>query len=225
MMKKGTCFFIIVAWAILGTSTASWGQQGYRFEEDRELRAVGEPGQAVVKVYGPDALTDLAAQAIEEQRPGVAVETYYKPLKDKVLIEGTTGSGTMPLSPKRVGLMQAARARGKSVYAALCEQQKGVIQQTVGRSQVSRREEVRTETRVYYVRPFCPPPPPPFVVCPPPMPVGVAIGAPFPFYGYGGYRRWGVGPRAFHRSWGPSRPFRPFHAGHQVPGRVFRGFR
>lgn len=93
-------------------------------------------------------------------------------------IEGTTGSGYMALSPKRVRLMEAASTRGGSVYAALCEEQQRVIQSTVGIRRVFRavEREYRVETRTYYVRPvyFSPPPPP---VCVYPANV---------VYGYGG---------------------------------------
>jgi len=131
-MKKGKFFFIILC-GILSVVSTSWAQTGSRIEGATNSREADSP---VVNVYGPDVLTDLAGQAIQEKRPDVVIVQYYKPLKNKVLIEGTTGSGYMPLLPKRVSLLQAANARGGSVYSALCSEQKGVINKTVGMKKV-----------------------------------------------------------------------------------------
>ena len=109
-MKKGKFFFIILL-GILTVVSASWAQTGSRFEEAANSREADSP---VVNVYGPAVLTDLAAQAIQEKRPDVVIVQQDKPLKNKVMIEGTTGTGYMPLSPKRVGLLQAAKARGEA---------------------------------------------------------------------------------------------------------------
>ncbi|MHC1744997.1 MAG: hypothetical protein AB9873_18495 [Syntrophobacteraceae bacterium] len=219
MMKKGRLFVIIV-WGILAAASASWAQPGYRIEEERQVAYGRRAEPSVVKVYGPNELTGLAAQAIQERRPDVSVEAYYKPLKNKVWIEGTTGSDSMSLSPKRVDLMRAARARGESVHAALCTQQKGVIQQTVGIKEVSLQREYRTETRVYYVQPICPPPP--IAVCAPPVPVGLVLGGHYPFYGHGS---WGVGRRPYYHGGRGFRPFHPAHRGHNPSGFFHRGHR
>jgi hypothetical protein len=224
MIEKGKFFFIIIAWGILGVASASWAQTGYRFEEERELTYGRGAGFSVVKVYGPDVLTELAGEAIQERRPDVSIKTYYKPLKGKVWIEGTTGSHYMSLSPKRVDLMQTARAKGESVYSALCSQQKGVIQHTLGMKQVSRREEYRTETRIYYVQPICPPPPP-IAIWAPPVNVGFVIGGHYPFYGYGGHGRWGVGRHPYYQGGGAYRSFHPAHRGHNPSGLFHRGYR
>jgi hypothetical protein len=161
-MKKGKLFFIILC-GILSVVSASRAQTESRSEGVTNSREADSP---VVNVYGPEVLTDLAGQAIQEKRPDVVIVQYYKPLKNKVLIEGKTGSDYMPLSPKRVGLLQAAKAKGGSVYSALCSEQKGVIKKTVGMKKVAHRverKEYRTETREYYVQPVYPPPPAAYV--------------------------------------------------------------
>ena len=166
----------------------------------------------VVKVYGPDVLTDLTREAIQEKRPDVAIETYDRPLTDKVWVEGTTGAGYIPLSPERVGRMQAARAKGGSVYSALCSQQKGIIHKTVGVERVSHRvarNEYRTVIRRHYVQPICLPPPTIYVQ---PVNVGVVIGGGYPIYGYRAYGMWG--DRHHHDYWA-ARGSLPSHAGYR----------
>ncbi|MCE5242860.1 MAG: hypothetical protein ABFD98_08150, partial [Syntrophobacteraceae bacterium] len=193
-------------------------QTGYRVEEERRVTTSREADRPVVKVYGPDALTGLAGQAIREQRSDVTVETYYKPLKNKVFIEGTSGSDYMPLSPKRVDRMEAARAKGGSVYAALCTEQKGVIRKTVGGDKGWVRLE-RKKTRVTrYVRTICPPPPAVFV---PAVRVGVLVGGPcvtvgppYPVYGYRAYGAWGVHRDHYYHE---GRGYYPSHGGHGPP--------
>ena len=97
-MRKAKFFFIMIVWGILGVASASWAQTGYRIEEERQVTSSREADISVVKVYGPDVLTDLAKRAIQEERPDVAIETYYEPLKNKVWIEGKTGAGYSVLS-------------------------------------------------------------------------------------------------------------------------------
>lgn len=174
-MVKHIFSFVLIAWGILGLTSASLAQTSR------------EANSSVIKVYGPDMLTDLVGQAVLEKRPDAVVVRHDKALRNKVWVEGPTGSGYVPLSPKRVKLMHAARARGGSVFAALCDEQKGVIQQATGIREVSRRivrKEYRTE---YYARAVSPPPPPPAVYVPP---VNVVFDGYYPFYGYGGYYGW-----------------------------------
>ena len=222
-MRKAKFFFIMIVWGILGVASASWAQTGYRIEEEREVTSSREADISVVKVYGPDVLTDLAKRAIQEERPDVAIETYYEPLKNKVWIEGKTGAGYMPLSPKRVERMQAARAKGGSVYSALCSQQKGVIQKTVGVEnewvRIERRE-YRTERRICYVRPICPPP---LAICVPPVNVGFVIGGHYPFYGYGGHGRWVDARHPYYRGGRAHPSFYPAYRGHYPSGPLHRG--
>ena len=222
-MRKAKFFFIMILWGILGVALASWAYTGSRTEEEPEVTSSREADTSVVKVYGPDALTELAKGAIQEKRPDVAIETYYKPLKNKVWIEGTTGAGYIPLSPGRVDRMEAARAKGGSVYSALCSQQKGVIQKTVGveRDRVRvERKEYRTIRRKYYVRPICPPPP---AICVPLVNFGFVIGGPYPFYGYRAYGMWGGHGHQVYRG---GRGYRSFHAAyrdHHASGSFHRG--
>ncbi len=223
-MKKGAFLFIVVAWGILWMAASSSAQPGYPFEEEPELAYAAGGSASVVKVHGPDELTELAGQAIREKRPDVLIDTYYKPLKNKVWIEGTTGSDYMPLSPKRVSLLQAARANGRSVYAALCSQQKGVIHNTVGMQQAFRREAYRTEARVVYVRPVCAPLPP-LAVYVPPVPVGVYWGGGYPFYGYRGPGYWGPRHRPFFHGGGGHHPWHRAPGGHRPVGFLHRGHR
>ncbi len=225
-MKKVKLFLIVIAWAVFGLALTAWAQTGYRVEGKRVETSSREADFSVVRVYGPRALTELAQQAIQEKRPDVAVETYHEPLRNKVRIEGTTGTGYMPLSPKRVERMRAARAKGGSVYEALCSQQRGVIQKTVGEAsdwvRIERRE-YRTERRICYVRPICPPPPP--IVLVPPVNVGVAIGRPYSWHGYPAYGTWvGRGDHGY-RAMG-AHPFpHPVHHGHLPVGPIYRGHR
>lgn len=222
-MKKRAFLFIVVAWGILWMPSSSSAQPGYLFGEEPEPARARGGNSSVVKVYGPDELTELAGLAIRERRPDVSIDTSYQPLKNKVWIEGTTGSDYMPLSPKRVSLLQAARANGRSVYAALCSQQKAVIQNTVGMQQTFRREEYRTEARVIYVRPIGPPPPP-LAVYVPPVPIGIFWGGGYPFYGYRGAGYWGPGRRPFfHGGW--HRPWYRAPGGHRPIGFQRRGHR
>ncbi len=223
-MKKGKFFFIILC-GILGVVTASWAQTGSQSEE---VTSSSEADSPVVNLYGPDVLTDLAGQAIQEKRPDVVIVQYDKPLKNKVLIEGTTGSAYMPLSPKRVGLLQAAKARGGSVYSALCSEQKGVIQKTVGMKKVVHRverNEYRTETRQYRqynVQPAYPPPPAVYIS---PVSVVYGIGGYYGFYGYRGYGRWGYGRHPYYRGWRGHRSFHTAYGGHYSSGSLHRGHR
>lgn len=216
-MKKGKLFFIILL-GILTVVSASWAQTGSRFEEVANSREADSP---VVNVYGPAVLTDLAAQAIQEKRPDVVIVQQDKPLKNKVLIEGTTGTGYMPLSPKRVGLLQAAKARGGSVYSALCGEQKGVIKKTVGMKKVVANrvewKEYRTETRKNYVQPVYPPPPAVYVS---PVSVVYSLGGYYPFYGYRGY-----GGYPYYRGWRGYRSFHSANRGHFSSGSFHRGDR
>lgn len=226
-MKKAKFFLVMAVWGILGVTLTSWAQTGYRLEEEREVTSRREADVSAVRVYGPDGLTDLVRQAIQEEWPDVAVETYYKPLKNKVRIEGATGTGYMPLSPKRVERMQAARAKRGSVYAALCSQQKGVIQKTVGEASDwvrIERKEYRTERRVCYARPMCPPPPPPAVFVPP-VNVGVVIGGPYPPYGYRAHGMWGGRGDHGYRGTRAHPRFYPAHRGHYPVGSFYRGQR
>lgn len=225
-MKKAECFLIMIFWGVFGLALTSWAQTGYRIEEERVGTSSREADISVVRVYGPQALTELAKRAIQEERPDVAVETYYEPLKNKVRIEGTSGTGYMPLSPKRVERMRAATAKGASVYAALCSQQKGVIQKTVGAGsdwvRIERRE-YRAERRICYVRPICPPPPPTVFV--PPVNGGVVIGRPYPLNGYRGYGMWVSWGDHGYRGRG-AHPFPyPVHRGHYPLGPIYRGHR
>jgi len=197
-MRQGKFFYIIIVWGVLGAVSASWAQTGSRFKGATSGR---EADFSVVNVYGPDELTELAGQAIQEKRPDVAIVEYYKPLKNKVWIEGTAASEYMPLSLKRAGILQAARARGESVYSALSGEQKGVIKRTVGMKKVARgveRKKYRAETRKYYVRLIYPPPP---VVYFPGAGVGLGIGGYYPFYGYRSYGGWEYGRYPYYRGW------------------------
>lgn len=215
-MTKWKSSLIIIAWAILGIMPVSWAQTGSRWE-----RAAynNEAGQSVVRVYGPDALTDLAEQAILEKRPDVAVVKYSEQLANKVRIEGTTGSDYMPLSPKRVKVLKAARARGGSVYSALCSEQKGVIHRTVGVKKVTRTVERKVYRTRYYTRVVCLPPPAVYVA---PVSAGYAVGGYYPFYGYAGYGGWGVGGYGGYYAGGfGHRSFH--HGGHHHSGGFHRG--
>lgn len=212
-MKKGMFFFIAALVGVLAMASACPAQTG----EEGEA-AYSRDANRSVNVYGPQPLADLAGQAIQENRPDVVVVEHYKRLNHKVWIEGTTGSGYMPLSPKRVRLMEAAKAGGRSVYAALCEEQKGVIQRTVGVRTVCRpvEREYRVVTRTYYVRPVYPPPPPPPVYV---YPANVAYGCVgcYPFYAYGGYAGW----RGSYGWYGGG--YRYYHGGYR--GAYYRGRR
>lgn len=185
-MKRAMFFFVVALWAIPAAVPVCRAQTGPGAVDGSEVAYSPNAGHSV-DVYGPKVLTDLAGQAIQERRPDVVVVEHYKALRHKVWIEGTTGSGYMDLSPKRVRLMEAASTRGGSVYAALCEEQQRVIQSTVGIRKVSRsvEREYRVETRTYYVRPVYSPPPPP--VCVYPATVVYGFGGAYPFYAYGGY--------------------------------------
>lgn len=211
-MKHKELFLTITVWGILGVAWASWAQSGSPYHESLGVAYGREAGNAAVKLHGPDLLTGLVEQAIREKRPNVAVEIHYEPLQNKVRIEGTTGSGTVPLSPKRVELMQAARREGRSVYAALCSEQKGVIERTVGMKSVPRhveREAHRIEETVCfsYVQPICPLPPPQ-VLCA--LPVGVFIGVPPLYVGHGIHGRWRI---AYHPYLRGARAYRALHRG------------
>lgn len=226
-MKKATFFLVIIVWGILGVTMNSWAQPGYQIEGEREVASSREAGSSVVRVYGPDTLTELAREAIQEERPDVAVETYYEPMRNKVRIEGTTGTRYMPLSPKRVERMQTARAKGGSVYAALCSEQKGVIQKTVGEGsdwvRIERRE-YRTERRICHVRPMCPPPLPPAIFVPP-VNVGFVIGGPYPPTGYRAYGIWGGRGDHGYRAGRAHPSFYPAHRGHYPAAPFYRGHR
>ena len=87
-MRKPKLFLIMTLWGILGVALVSWAQTGYRIEEERRVTSSREADIPVVKVYGPDVLTELTRQAIQERQSDVAVETYYKALKNKVWFEG-----------------------------------------------------------------------------------------------------------------------------------------
>jgi hypothetical protein len=206
MEKRKLCFLVMVL-GTLGVASVPCAQTQYRVEERKPATPSVWSDRSLVRIYGPDALTELAAQAIHEKRPHVGIERYRKALKNQVWIEGTTGADYMPLSRRRVDLMRDARARGESVFAALCNEQKGIIEMTVGMKDVPppvEREYYRTEIRRYYVGPMCPLPPPPAVFIPA-VNAGAVIGAHFPVYGYGSSGGW----------WGMRRPY---HAG----GRAFR---
>jgi hypothetical protein len=215
-MRKPKFFFIMTVLGILCLGVTSWAQAGYRAEEEWEVTS----SRQTVKVYGPDVLTKLAARAIQEERPDVAIETYYKPLKNKVWIEGTTGNGYMSLSPQRVDRLQAARAKGGSVYSALCTQQKGVIQKTVGEESDWVRVEPKKSRARRYVRTICPPAPAILVPFVPMVNVGVIVGSSYRFHGYRAYGIWGHhryhygrGFRSFHRAYRSHHASRSFHRG------------
>ena len=211
-MKKTGFFLIVVLWAILCVASSSRAQTGTRVVEERVVTSSHEADSSVVKVYGPDGLTELAGQAIREERPGVVVETYSKPLKNKVYIEGTTGTGYMALSPARVNRLEKARDQGGSVYAALCSQQKGVIQKTVGKDSGWTRIERKKVRTTCYVRRVCPPPPVVFV---PAVNVGYYVGGPYPVYAYGyGYRGYGVWGAPYYPYYRGGRGYHPGHGGH-----------
>lgn len=222
-MRKTKFIFVMILWGILSAASSSPAQTGYGIEGGGGAESVPEAVGPVVRVYGPDALTELTREAIQEKRPDVAVETYYQPLDNKVWIEGTGGSDYMSLSPGRVGRLEAAKGKGKSVYSALCSQQKGVIQKTVGIP----AERVRVERKVVYrktccVRTICPPPPAVFV---PMVNVGFVVGGTYPVYGYRTYAAWGVhhydtargrgGRRPFHKVYGSRHAGGSFHPGHK----------
>jgi len=195
-MKKLKFFFVIILCAMFGVLSTTWDRGG----SGSEAAYSRESGFSVVNVYGPDKLTELAGQAIQEKRPDIAIVKYYKPLKNKVWIEGTTGAEYMLLSPERVDLMQAAKAKGKSVYSALCSEQNGVIDKTVGTKPVVprvERDEYRTEK--YHIRPICPLPP---VIWIPPADVGCGVAGYYPLYGFGRYGKWGDGRYSYYRGRG-----------------------
>ena len=90
-MKRGKFFFIMILCGVLGVASASWAQTGPRREAD----------YPVVRVYGPDVLTDLAGEAIMEVRPDVVIVKDYKPLKNKVcLSKERPGPTTCRFRPK-----------------------------------------------------------------------------------------------------------------------------
>lgn len=221
-MKKGTFFFIVAMGGALAVVSASFAQTGSGLTEERDA-AYSRDAERSVNIFGPEALTDLAGQAIQEKRPDVVIVEHYKPLRRKVWIEGTTGSGYMPLSPKRVRLMEAAGARGKSVYSVLCGEQKRVIERTVGIKRVVRPvvREYRIVTR-YYVRPVYIPPPPP-QSCVYPVNAFFCFRGFYPFYAYGGYGRW---PDRYPRygGWAGYRYYRGGYRGY-YPGAFYRGNR
>lgn len=221
-MKKGKFLFLIIACGILGLASAPLAQTDYRSEAEQEVTYSRQADSPMVKLHGPDALTDLAAQAILEKRPGITIERHHKSLKNKVWIEGTTGSDYMPLSPKRVNRMRAARDKGESVYSALCAQQKDVIEQTVGTDDASRHVEWKVYRERRRARAICPPPP---VVCVPRANVGVVVGGYRPVHRYGAYGQWRGGRYPYYRG---VRGYRSFHYGYRghYPSRfVNRRFR
>lgn len=219
-MKDERFFLILIVCGILGFASVSPAQTGNRSGAEDGAAHSREADSQVVKVYGSEVLTELTAQAILERRPDSVVVRHYKPLKNKVWIEGTTGSDYMPLTPQRVKLMQAARDQGGSVYSALCSEQKEVIHQTVGVEKASRRVERKEYRRQYYVRPVCPPPPP---VCVAPVNAGFYADGYYPFYGYGGYGYggygWWRGGRYpyYHHGWGG------YHSYHHSGGHYHGG--
>jgi len=228
-MKRGRFSLIFIVCGILCLSSASWAQTESRWEQ---VASSGEANSPVVRVYGPDVLTDLAERAIQERRPDVAIVKYHESLKNKVRIEGTTGSGYMQLSPKRVNIVQAAVARGGSAYSALCNEQKGVIQRTVGTEKVTRRVERKEYRRRVYVQTVCPPSPVVYVA---PVSVGYAFGGYYPFLGYtgyagyrgyagyGGYGAWRGGHHGYYR--GGMGYHSSHQGGHHSSGAFHRGHR
>lgn len=221
-MKKGMLFLIVILGGILTVVSASWAQTGSEFMDGRGV-AYSRDAVEPVNLYGPKVLTDLAGQAIEEKRPDVEIVEHYEPLRHKVWIEGTTGSDYMPLSPKRVRLMEATRARRGSVYSVLCSEQKRVIERTVGIRRVCAPavREYRIVTR-YYVRPvYVPPPPPPVSIYP--VNVGFGFGGFYPPYAYGGYGRW-PGRYPYYGGWGGYRSYRGGYGG-LYPRAFHRGYR
>jgi hypothetical protein len=214
-MKKKMFFSIAALWGILAVVSAPRARAGADFVGEHQADHSRDTYRSV-NVYGPEVLTDLAGLAIQEKRPDVVVVEHYKPLKHKVWIEGTTGSGYMPLSTKRAHRMEAAKSRGGSVYSALCDEQKRIIQETVGVTRVYRHvvRECRTVTRTCYVRPvYFAPPPPPVCVYP------VAYGFGGPCYAYGGYAGWGRYP---YGGWGGYRYYRGGYGGYRS-GAFYRG--
>ncbi len=198
-MAKYILSFLFIALGILGLTSASSAQTSRG------------ANSSVVKVYGPDVLTDLVGQAILEKRPDAVVVRHDKALRNKVWVEGPTGSGYVPLSPKRVRLMQAARAGGGSVFAALCDEQKGVVQQATGIREGSRRVVRKEYREEYHVRAVSPPP---AVYAPA---VNVVVGGYYPFYGYGGYYGWWRdGRHHYYSGWGGHRYYN--HGGHRPSG-------
>ncbi|ABK16765.1 hypothetical protein Sfum_1071 [Syntrophobacter fumaroxidans MPOB] len=215
-MKKGKFLLLIIVCGILGMASASLAQTEYQSEVEQEVTYSRQAESPVVKLHGPDALTDLAAQAIREKRPGVTIERHHKSLKNKVWIEGTTGSDYMALSPKRVNRMRAARDKGESVYSALCAQQKDVIEQTVGTEDASRHVEWKMYRERRRARAICPPP---RAVCVPRANVGVVVGGYRPVYRYGAYGWWRGGRYPYYHG---VRGYRSFHYGYRghYPSRV-----
>ncbi len=217
-MKKGLFFFLLIPGVVLVLVSVSRAQTGSGFVQGREPVYHRDAKQSV-NVYGPERLTDLAGLAIQEKRRDVVIVEHYKPLGSKVWIEGTTGSAYMPLSPKRVRLMETARDHGRSVYSALCSAQQKVIQRTVGIRRVYRPvvREYRV-VRKYYVQPvYVAPPPPPVRV----YPVVYGFGGFYPVYSYGSYGGW---PGRYHGGWGGYRYYRGGNGGH-YPGAFHRGHR
>lgn len=210
-MKKGLFFFIVIPGVVLALVSVSRAQTGSGFVEEREV-TYHRDAKPSVNVYGPERLIDLAGQAIQEKRRDVVIVEHYKPLRHKVLIEGTTGSGYMPLSPKRVRLMEAARDHGRSVYSVLCSDQKKVIERTVGIRRVYRPvvREYRVVRR-YYVQPvYVAPPPPPVYV----YPAFCGFGGFYPAHAYGSYGGW---PGRYPGGWGAYRYYRGAYGG-RYPG-------
>ena len=209
-MRKAQFFIFVILLGTLCIASSAPAQSGYGVAEERVATSSSAADVSIVKVYGPAPLTDLARQAIMEKQPDVKVETYYKPLKNKVYIEGTTGSSYMSLSPQRVHRMEAARSKGKSVYAALCAQQRKVVQNTTGVENKwvrVERKQVRTTRTVRVVAA----PPPPIIV--PAVSVGYFAGPPYPYYGY---RAW-WGPR-YYGYYGGWRGHRYYHGYHGYRG-------
>lgn len=126
-MKKGMFFFIVALVGVLALASACPAQTG----EEREA-AYSRDASRSVEVYGPQPLADLAGQAIQENRPDVVVVEHYKPLRHKVWIEGTTGSGYMPLSPKRVRLMEAAKTGEEAFMRRFATSKKGSFKERSG---------------------------------------------------------------------------------------------
>lgn len=221
-MRKADFFIIIMVWGILWAAPSSIAQTGSGIEGEPEAAYGREADVSVVRVFGPDALTELTKEAIQEKRSDVAIETYYKPLKNKVWIEGTNGSGYMSLSPKRVHRLETARAKGGSVYSALCSQQKGVIKKTVGSGSDWVRIE-RTEVRTKRcVRTISRPAP---VVVVPMVNFGFVVGASYPVYGYQGYGMYGADYHHYYRRWRGGRSFHNGYMAHHVSGHHHRGHR
>ncbi|MGC8490211.1 MAG: hypothetical protein ACP5SH_00600 [Syntrophobacteraceae bacterium] len=217
-MKRGLFFFLIIPGVVLGLISVSRAQTESGFAQGREAGYHRDAKQSV-NVYGPERLIDLAGQAIQERRRDVVIVEHYKSLRHKVWIEGTTGSGYMPLSPKRVRLMEAARNHGRSVYSALCSDQQKVIERTVGITRVYHPvvREYRVEKR-YYVQPvYVEPPPPPVYV----YPAVYGFGGFYPAYSYRSYGGWSG---RYYGGWGGYRYYHGGYGGH-YPGAFHRGHR